>query len=164
MKEEVARKIIPTIVKFVLNGVAFIELPAWADTLFIVLICGFVILLPLVGLIIFVLNQKIRLLRADKQLKISFSFILYGASYLVYIIGTISVFESIDHWSRISSFIPGVAFSFGGSAYPIMLIGGMVLSASLLVGNLIWFLIRRRKIRLKLNLKEKTLEGESTGN
>ncbi|MGC9778919.1 MAG: hypothetical protein HZR80_06725 [Candidatus Heimdallarchaeota archaeon] len=157
-------KIIPAILELTSNNVMFIDLPIWLDILFVIFMCGLVILALLASLILILISQKIQILKFDKLLRLSFSFIIYSFSYLIYFISYVSIFETIDHFSRISTTIPSVSFRFTSIAYPILLIGGMSLASSLLVGNLIWFLFRRKKVIERKNMEEKVLRSAEVDN
>ena len=150
---------IKEIVELAPNNIAFIAPPIWADILFVILLCGFVVLIPLASLLLIFLLKKIKILKEDKLLSISFSFIIYSASYLIFIILDISIYGALTNFSRIHTNIPGIIFS-ESFAYLNLSLAGLIIAASLLVGNLIWFLIRRRKIIVSIKLEGKSVESE----
>ena len=154
------RMIIKEIVQLAPNNIAIIDPPIWSDILFVILLCGFVILIPLASLLLIFLLKKIKILKEDKLLRLSFSFIVYSASYLIFIMLDMSISGAIDHLSKISTNIPGIIFSVSNVAYPILIIVGLSITASLLVGNFFWFLIRRKKLIGNMNPEWKSVESE----
>lgn len=133
--------------ELVLNGVRFLGLPIWIDIIFVGFLCGLVVLAPIVALLLIFLSQKLQALRADKLLRVSFSLMTVGAAYLIYFIMILAVLIIFDDVSRISSYIPGVILGYGlYVGTQVIFFGGPLLFGAVFIGNLIWFLVRRKRI------------------
>ncbi|NPD90555.1 MAG: hypothetical protein HGN29_17725 [Asgard group archaeon] len=129
------------------NGVRFLELPIWIDITFVGFLCGLVVLAPIVALLLIFLSQKLQALRTDKLLRVSFSLMTIGAVYLIYFIIIFAVLIIFDDVSRISSDIPGVILGYGlFIGTQVIFLGGPCLLGAMFIGNLIWFLVRRKRI------------------
>jgi len=139
------------------NNVMFLELPIWVDILFVVFLCGLVILIPLVSLILVFLSQKMQTIKQDKLLRIPLTLFVFGASYMIYFILIILIYIIFDDVSRISSNIPGVILDYGlFIGFQVIFLGGPIFTGACFIGNLIWFLIRRKKILLMIQAEGKT--------